>query len=109
MKKPLLIITQDGFFEQWLEKKKEAEARLEEEKVFFEKRFKDAGIRYLKPIWEELVNECVARGLLKEGEVEPFSTASSKEKFLSIEHDVLFLRDSESRSELPGFLAKLFD
>ena len=109
MKKPLLIITQDGFFEQWLEKKKEAEARLKEEKVFFEKRFKDAEDKYLEPIWKELVDECVARGLLKEGEVISFPEAESKGKFLSIEDDVLFLRDYESGSGFPRFLAKLFD
>lgn len=109
MKKPLMIITQDKFFEQWLEKKKNAEARLEEEKTFFEKRFRDATTKYLEPIWKELVDECVVRGVLEEGEVKPFSSPKHQEKFLSIEDDVVFLRDSESKPGLPGFIAKLFD
>jgi len=109
VKKPLMIITQDGFFEQWLEKKKEAEDRLEEEKIFFEKRFKDAGTKYFEPLWKELIDECVARGLLKEGEVSPLIAEESPEKFLSMEDGVIFLRDSESGTELPSFLEKLFD
>lgn len=108
MKKPLIIITQDEFFEQWFEKKKEAEIRLEEERMFFEKRFLDSLTKYLEPVWKELIDECVRRGYLKEGEVKPLEREDG-EKWLSIEDGVVFLKDTSSKPSSLSFLSKLFD